>query len=158
MDTEVQELELRHRPQVSPNFPRVQVPEPPSTPKVIQGSGSRPKYYLLENPVQELSRLKLPKNEAVLSGFLDILGSSSGQGAIMEAAKKTRAEVKSVWKHHFGSRLIEGKELGSCSADNEKKKIIVEDKLIEKKIKETWDTWKKLEYESRRPARASSKM
>ena len=157
VEVNIEELEPRKRPALSGNSPRTQAKEPPCIPRVSQGSGSRPKVYLIEKTLTELSSSKLPKTEAVLSRFLENLDANSDQKAISDALKKTKDEVKAVWKYHFGSRLIDGKEFGCEEKGEEKKKIIQEDKLIEKKIKETWEGWKKLEYESRRSARASSK-
>ena len=41
---------------------------------------------------------------------------------VCEATTLTRQELKAVWQHHFGSRLVEGKELGIEEAGEEKKK------------------------------------
>ena len=44
-----------------------------------------------------------------------------------EAAAMTRMELKSVWLHHFASRLVEGKELGIEESGDERKKIVKQD-------------------------------
>ena len=98
-----------------------------------------------------LKNSKIPTNGAVLGRFLSTLESSS----IKVAAAETRNEVKEIWKHHFGSRLVEGREFGIEEVENESKKIIRSDKKVDFLITGLWKKWKKLEKESRRASRAS---
>ena len=72
-----------------------------------------------------------------------------------EAAADTRTEVKKIWLHHFGVRLMEGKELGFEEEGDEKKKIVRTDRHIDDLISAIYKEWEKLEKESRRPARSS---
>ena len=65
----------------------------------------------------------MPKTNVVLGRFLVHLGDKSGPAAVSEACKKTRTEIKSVWHHHFASRLIEGKELGCEKEQDEKRRL-----------------------------------
>ena len=138
-------------------LPRVSKSLPPSTPKATAGSSSRPQFFILGNPAPDLKMSKLPTTEAILGKFLLELAGKADKGSAAEAASSVRQEMKIVWKHHFGIRLIEGKELGNEEAENENLKIIKMDKHIEDQIKQLWKEWSKLEYDSRRPGRASSK-
>ena len=100
----------------------------PTTPKATpDGTGSRPVFYLLGSIVSTLKQSKIPTKGAVLGRFLTHLASSS----VREAAATTRQEVKAVWFHHFGCRLIEGKELGIEEEGEEKRRIIRTDRHID---------------------------
>ena len=57
----------------------------------------------------------------------------------------------------FASRLIRGRDLGIEEDEDERKKIIKQDRFIDEKIKGVWQNWRKVEQDSRRPARSSTK-
>ena len=127
--------------------------EPPVTPKTrLGGTGSRPMLYLVGKAPETFRNAKLPTSRAVLGRFLDILDGTQ----VNDAVDKTRTELKAVWHHHFGSRLVEGKELGIEVAGEEARKIIKKDSNIDKQIRNIWKDWAKLEVESRRPSRSST--
>ena len=95
---------------------------------------------------------KIPTTGAVLGRFLNNLENSG----IKEAARDTRQKLKDVWLHHFGPRLVEGREFGIEDVEDKSKKMIKSDRHIDDKIQNVWKEWVKLEKESRKPARASS--
>lgn len=108
--------------------------------------------YLVGKAPETFRNAKLPTSRAVLGRFLDILDGTQ----VNDAVDKTRTELKAVWHHHFGSRLVEGKELGIEVAGEEARKIIKKDSNIDKQIRNIWKDWAKLEVESRRPSRSST--
>jgi hypothetical protein len=129
-----------------------------------QGSTSnRPNLYLLGHARPSLTFAKLPKTRAVLERFLDILGwpslcPKSGPAAglaVARAAEETTAEMKTVWLHHFGPRLIEGKESWDEEKGDVTKTMTMNDKEIEGKIVGLFKQYKALEQDSRRPDRAA---
>ena len=124
----------------------------PTTPRsATGGTGSRPSFYLLGQAPTSLKMAKVPIQGAVLGRFLTHLEVSS----IKEAAAVTRTEVKKVWLYHFGSRLVEGREIGLEEEGQESKKIVRTDRHIDDLIKSLHRDWVKLEKESRRSARAN---
>ena len=124
------------------------------TPKAGQGgTGSRPRYFLLESSLGgQFKYSKLPLTEAVLTVFLNNLESKGSK----EAAADTRKELKKVWLHHFSVKLIQGKEFGIEDKEVEKNKMIKQDRFIDEKIIGVWKIWRKLEEDSRRPDRSAS--
>ena len=71
-------------------------------------TASRPTFYIIGNPPSSLSFSKLPKTGAILGRLLllkDLLPMS-------ETAGKVIRKVVDVWTHHFGPKLILGKEYG----------------------------------------------
>ena len=125
----------------------------PTTPKAqLGGTGSRPSLYLLGKVQTKFKYTKLPSSGAVLGVFLNNLENS----IVKESAAETRKELKNVWLHHFGPRLVEGKELGIEEIENESRKIIKQDRFIDDKIKGIWKDWRMLEVDSRRPSRSSA--
>ena len=67
-------------------------------------SVSLPKVYLLDSQRDTFGFAKLPKSKAVLGVFLHNLKDSNPD----KAAGRTTDELKDVWRHHFGIRVIEG--------------------------------------------------
>ena len=117
-----------------------------------EGTSSRPVVYLLESVPGVLKFSKLPLSESVLARFLSNLVSKGSR----EAAADTRKELKEVWLHHFSVKLIHGRELGTEVEDDEKKKMIKQDRFIDDKILGIWKLWRNLEQDSRRPARSGT--
>ena len=78
--------------------------------------------------------------------------------SLPEASKVVTEEVKAVWLHHFGPKLISGKEYGKEKEDssNLKLKMIKSDENVVVKVKELHKKWNNLEKESRRPDRAGT--
>ena len=74
------------------------------------------------------------------------------KSSVLDAAKMMVLEVKRVWRHHFGIRLVDGQEYKESEVTTEHI-IITEDKNIVKKITELFQKWKYLEQLSRRPDR-----
>ena len=111
-------------------------------------SVSLPKVYLLDSQSDTFGFAKLPKSKAVLGVFLHNLKDSDPD----KAAGRTTDELKDVWRHHFGMRVI----LGYDSAMKEiSKKIISDDKYIKTKILNLWKDWKLLLKTSQRKERAA---
>ena len=75
---------------------------------------------------------------------------------LKEAARDTRQKLKDVWLHHFGPRLVEGREFGIEDVEDKSKKMIKSDRHIDDKIQNVWKEWVKLEKESRKTGKASS--
>ena len=69
-------------------------------------------------------------------------------------------EIKTVWIHHFGSKLIMGKHYGTGLEDivDKRLKIIKGDQHIAGKVAELYKKWRSLEGGSRRPYRAVKSM
>ena len=103
---------------------------------------------------------KLPKSKAVLRVFLHHLQDSdpptpfsSPPGTQSDrAAERTTDQLKAVWKHHFGMRVIDGYD---NQMKEPSKKIISDDKYIKTKMIDLWKDWKELLRTSRREDRAT---
>ena len=122
-----------------------------STPKVSStGTQTRPKIYLLDSFPSLLCFSKLPKTGNVLSVFLSKLKDTENNRQI--AAQETTDELKKVWKHHFGDRVIMGFD---SDKKEEAAKMIFDDKNIKRKIIDIWKDWHQLEKESKVEGRAS---
>ena len=79
--------------------------------------------------------------------------------SLTEARQIVVAELKEVWLHHFGRKLVLGKELGSSDTGpgEESLKIIKSDRHIGDKLVELHKRWRNLEKDSRRLDRAASR-
>ena len=124
----------------------------PTTSKVPLGTSSRPEVFLLGLLSSDLSVSKLPKTGPVLNCFLFHLRSGLDK---KEAAQKTVESLKETWQHHFGIRVIFGKDFENDKVD-ESRKIISTDKYICEKIVSLHNEYNKLEQTSRRPDRAKT--
>ena len=97
----------------------------------------------------------MPKNLAILQRFLDIYGETQTEKA---AVKQTASELKDVWKHHFGLKLVYGVESdGDDEIVSEAIKLVVMDNKIENKILNLYRDYHKLELENRRKDRTKGK-
>ena len=104
--------------------------------------------YLLKKTIGQFSFSKLPKNLAILQRFLDIYGETQSEKT---AVKQTASELKDVWKHHFGLKLVYGVESeGDDEIVSEAIKLVVMDNKIENKILNLYRDYHKLELENRR--------
>ena len=124
-----------------------------TTPKPTQSS-SRPNLYLLGKPCSsELGYRKLPKNRAILLRYYGlVMGEFSNfppKSVRNSAAEKVAEEITEVWKHHFGRRVIEGRDTESEEQTDEKK-MIIRKILIKEKILTIQKKYHDTEYESRR--------
>ena len=111
-----------------------------STPKFgTSGTSSRQKLYLLDQyPCRDLPSAKLPKNLAVMRCIFDSLlcqedliknnnpVTLATKIAVNNAAKETATAIKRVWRHHFGIRLIDGKETVEGEVDTSRIMIVGE--------------------------------
>ena len=106
------------------------------------GTSSRTKIFLLDIPASsEIGSAKLPKLLSVLKVFFHhLLEDPSLKDnknpltlATVNAANKTLTQLKQIWFHHFGMRLIFGKECEEETADL-KKVMICSDLIIVNKI------------------------
>ena len=93
------------------------------SPKIqVGGTSKRPVIYLLDQPpTSSIGFTKLPKTIKVLQLMFNFLLQSSSRtanpnpltlatkAAAKEAASQALKLVKSVWRHHFGIKLIDGK-------------------------------------------------
>ena len=131
------------------------------------GTSSRQKLYLLDQfPLAELPISKLPKTKLVMRYFFNLLLQKEDlskhsnsltlatKSAISKAARETAIATKSIWRHHFGIRLIDGQDTESGKVDTTKIMIIGE-KAITEKIANIFSEWKNCERLSRRPDRAA---
>ena len=108
------------------------------------------KVYLLDNMIKKFSYTKLPKNSAVLQRFLSIL---EEVGSVKLSAEKTTSELKDVWKHHFGLRLVHGVDFEGDIDVIEGNKLILMDDKIHLQIIALHKTWRDLFNTSRRENR-----
>ena len=109
---------------------------------------------------------KLPKGFAVLRVFFNHLfckedlhdnpnpRTLATKSAVQNAAKETVRDIKAVWRHHFGLKLVDGQTEASGQVDKSNIMIINDDKIV-KKIVNLYNEWKTLEELSRRTDRAS---
>ena len=140
-------------------------PKPPGPSRPAAGSSTRPRLYLLESVGGDsLPSSKLPKTKHVLRRLLELYGekikyikkSNELKVAAGEASKQVAVELRDVWGLHFGVSVVFGKDnLGEVKED-ESKKIIIRREHIEEKILKVYKEYKKLESESKRPARCES--
>ena len=141
-------------PATLPSSPATSASSSSQAQPIVSGTSSRSKEYLLGIPVSSFGYAKLPKGKAVLGMFLPRL--SYKHNAVTsdqhQAGDKTVEQLKDVWNHHFGMRLIFGFDEFS---QMQNKKIISEDKYIKTKIIDLWKNWKELRRTSLRPDRAS---
>ena len=115
-------------------------------------TSSRPTFFLLGKAPTSLMMTKLPKAGPVLGRLLSLLETLS----LTDAAESVKDEVKSVWLHHFGPRLVLGKEFGLESEPSDVGKIMIKaDRHVKDLIVDVYKLWRNLEKESRRPERAS---
>ena len=137
-------------PQVAPGLLSPNTSSSPTRPRhsSTPGTSSRPKLLLLDKPVSSLGFAKLPKNKDILSVFLSLLSDSTPD----RAAAETVCQVKEVWLHHFGPRMILGFDK---DIQEEAKKMIVDDRFIKDKIIGVWKEWKELVKTSKREDRAN---
>ena len=129
---------------------RTSAPSPTIPKTEPRGTGSRPAFYLMGQAPTSMKPSKLPTKGIVLARFLANLENSS----VTEAEGITRNEVKQIWVHHFGERLVQGKDI-VLGEEDEEKRIVRTDRHIDLLIKGLHKEWNSLEKESRRPARAS---
>ena len=145
-------------PSVSSSKVRSRKGEAPASSPYQLGPGStstRPVFFLLGKVSTTLCLSKLPKSGPALYRLLFLMESKS----LTEARAIVVAELKEVWLHHFGRRLVLGKDLGSDDngPEEESLKIIKSDRKIGDKLVELHQRWRNLEKESRRPARAAGR-
>ena len=74
-------------------------------PKQVKGSKTRPKTYLLDMLGSSLGFAKLLKTKAVLSSFFFKLHEKKDPDS---ASQETINDLKAVWRHHFGMKVIDG--------------------------------------------------
>lgn len=110
------------------------------------------KFYLVGHPVDKLGISKLPKNSQVLARFLAILEKC---GEKKRAAKQCAEDIRIVWKHHFGLRLVYGKDIDS-DTESEGMKLVVRKEKIEDKILQLFKTWTEYENTSKRKERSNT--
>ena len=138
-----------------------------SSPKIqVGGTSNRPVIYLLDQPpTSSIGFTKLPKTIKVLQLMFHFLLQSSSRtansnpltlatkAAAKEAASQALKLVKSVWRHHFGIRLIDGK-VQEDSVPDMTIIMIKKDSNNERDIMKMFQQWKLLEQLSRRPDRS----
>ena len=140
-----------HPPPTSPP-PPTPPPKPTSSSSSATRTSSRTltKIYLLDKTIELFSLTKLPKNFAVLQRFLAILETA---GSPKAAAKLTTAEVKIVWKHHFGLKLVYGVQTENDNIEVESNKLVIMDNKIDAMILALHKEWLDLERTTRRKDR-----
>ena len=94
-----------------------------------KGTSSRPSLYIIGRPsIAALGVVKLPKGMQILQRFEGLLlekNYSSNSNIVKtkireESAGELAGEITTVWKHHFGLRVIEGREFEGQQEGEEK--------------------------------------
>ena len=114
-------------------------------PLVSTPQTKRKSYYPVGEPISALKISKLPKNNAVLICELMKL---KDEKDIKSVCYDVANEVCDVWKHHFGLRLVCGKEHETQKCCDRNVKFIVEIVHISGKIQRLYHEWKDLEKTS----------
>ena len=155
----------RGRPRSGEPPPPAQPPAPSGVPAACPsealGTCSRPLLYLIEKPnLAPILKTKLPKAKQVLQRLEGILLQTSNTARtkkkgeeVKRAVKIVQKEIVEVWKYHFGLKVTEGKEYEGekvSDSDKSKRKMIIDERKIEKKIAELFKEYQDVEYESRR--------
>ena len=70
-----------------------------------------------------------------------------------DCADIVAGEIIDVWRHHFGTRVIDGKEYEEQKDADEDKKMIITKFKIREKVLAVLKTYESVEYESRRLVR-----
>ena len=129
---------------------------PAANPKT-PGSSSRPALYLLGRPKHDsLDMVKLPKVKQILQRFYELEKEEEVVKSLRPketCARKVIKEVKDVWRHHFGMRLIDGKEFDEQQFEDSEKIMIMRDILIQADLLKIEKQYHDMEYESRRKKR-----
>ena len=118
-------------------------------PNLHGSTSSRPSYYLVGRTPTSLTYSKLPKTGLVLGRFLELQTHHSKA----QAARLVTKELSNVWLHHFGPRLILGKNYEKKQDDHGI--LIHDDYYIAKKITNLAEQWMRLEQDSRRSDRSA---
>ena len=113
------------------------IPVPPAAAARAPQSSTRPSLYLLgQVSSTTLTGSKLPQKIQLLRRFHGLFKTDFKDTPLRiakaPAAEKVAEEVKAVWKQHFGKRVIEGRERDTDPVDNDKKIIIMDDKIRDK--------------------------
>ena len=149
------DLKKRHYPAQKPctPSPRKAAPTVKKTPQVKTpaSTSTRTTFFLVGKPPISFGFSKLPKAKDVLGRHLIYMESKS----LTEASKSTTEDIKAVWLHHFGPQLIKGIQLSGEKGEVEEIKMIQPDKNIERQVTALYKRWRGVEYDSRRPERAS---
>ena len=146
-------LSSSRRPECPPPPPRPPSSSPclPTTPKVLGGTSSRVKVFLLDQLSESIPVNKLPKTSDVLRALLFY----KNTGLDMKTSlKKTGEKIKQSWKHHFGTKVIYGKNFEEELISDKSAIIIVPDNQIREKLSLLLKEYNTLELTSRRPDRA----
>ena len=87
----------------------------------------------------------------IIARVIDVIyRSGANQKCIKTASVKVAKEVCEVWGHHFGLRLVYGKDSVTQKISDSSVKLIVENVKISEKINKLYRQWKNLECESKR--------
>ena len=124
---------------------------PVSLPKAPAGTGSRPSLYLLDKPKTDpLTKTKLPKGKQILQRLQGLLLEKKTE---KDAIKEVTKECVEVWEHHFGLRVIEGKEYKEETVSEKEmaqKKMIRRNHKIYMMIEKMHNEYKRVEHQSRK--------
>ena len=145
----------------APSSPPPAPPAPPAPAKTspaanpkTPGSSSRPDLYLLGRPKHDsLDMVKLPKVKQILQRYYELAKQEDVVKSLRPketCARKVIEEVKDVWRHHFGMRLIDGKAFVDQEVEDSEKIMIMRDILIQADLLQLEKKYHDMEYESRR--------
>ena len=137
-----------------------------SSPRIgNSGTMKRPNIYLIDQPpLCSLPMSKLPRTGQIMRLLFHNLISDpkisnhsnpltiATKTAVKLAATTTLSQVKQVWLHHFGLRLIQGQDYVSDQVDREKIMIQRDDNIVQK-FMALYCRWRSLEQLSRKPNR-----
>ena len=101
-----------------------------------------------------LGYAKLPKLNAILQKSFGLM--QEDKLTYKEAATEVVKEVKEVWKHHFGLRVIEGQDYDGEKVEKEvaeEKKMIKRDQHIQDMVVAHMKELTDLRYKARRKVR-----
>ena len=120
------------------------------------GTKMRPNIYMINQPpLSSLPVSKLPKTGQILQMiFYNLISdpkvsshsnsqTMATKAALKLAATTTLEEVKQVWQHHFGLRLIQGQDFVADQVDCEKIMIQRDDNIVQKFVA-LYSLWRSL--------------
>ena len=124
----------------------------------LQGSSTRPNLYILGQPtISPLSIKKLPKGKPLLQRLYGLISQEPKAPRSKEryvqkdkCADSLVDEVVGVWRHHFGIRVIDGKEMKEQKIPAEEKIMIIQKHKINEKVLALEKKYIETESESKR--------
>ena len=127
-----------------------------TSPRIFSGgTRGRPKIFLLEDWTGTFGS-KLPKLGDILSRLMQKISEDPSRKAhsnpstvvtkvvLRQKCQEIADEVTNIWRHAMGARLIDGEK---------KNRILISKEAIVQKLAKFFETWRRLEQDSRTPTR-----